>query len=205
MSMSFASRIKKEMTEGIVRAIFENAQFRVIESGIEKVFRELAHMSEEDYMKLSYPDAMRLAPDLTIMNSEQTEKHLVEVKYRRVWNKDLLLSVQDQVKLFKNIVLVSINANPPNKYDRYYSATYLRGCRMKYENDDIWVELRRGGKRPWKKLNQIEDDVDSLWWAMSPLEEIFPVLSNKDDKTEKILDDAIKALEGILIMPGQEE
>ncbi|MBU9391491.1 hypothetical protein KTE71_28780, partial [Burkholderia multivorans] len=42
MSMSFTSRIKKEMTEGIVRAILEDAQYRVIDSGIEKVLRELS-------------------------------------------------------------------------------------------------------------------------------------------------------------------
>nr|WP_279196851.1 hypothetical protein [Ralstonia mannitolilytica] len=35
--MDFENRIKKEMTEGIVKAILEDAGYRVIDSGIEKV------------------------------------------------------------------------------------------------------------------------------------------------------------------------
>lgn len=49
VSMSFTSRIKKEMTEGIVRAILEDAQYRVIDSGIEKVLRELSCLTSAEY------------------------------------------------------------------------------------------------------------------------------------------------------------
>jgi len=56
--MSFANRIKKEMTEGIVRALLEDAQYRVIDSGIEKVLRELSCLSAMEYKALGYPDAM---------------------------------------------------------------------------------------------------------------------------------------------------
>ncbi|CAJ0736137.1 hypothetical protein [Ralstonia mannitolilytica] len=60
--MDFENRIKKEMTEGIVKAILEDAGYRVIDSGIEKVIRELSCMSSFEYAKLAYPDAMsRLA------------------------------------------------------------------------------------------------------------------------------------------------
>ncbi|WP_104565282.1 hypothetical protein [Ralstonia mannitolilytica] len=50
--MDFENRIKKEMTEGIVKAILEDAGYRVIDSGIEKIIRELSCMSSFEYAKL---------------------------------------------------------------------------------------------------------------------------------------------------------
>jgi hypothetical protein len=65
MSMSFPSRIKKAMTEGIVRATLEDAHYRVIDSGIEKVLRELSCLNSVEYAALGYPDAMSHLPDFT--------------------------------------------------------------------------------------------------------------------------------------------
>lgn len=90
MSIKFSDRIKKEMTEGIVRAILEDAHYRVIDSGIEKVLRELSCLSAVEYKKLGYPDAMSNLPDFTVMNRDQTTKQLVEVKYRSNWSKKII-------------------------------------------------------------------------------------------------------------------
>lgn len=216
--MDFESRIKKEMTEGIVRAILEDAQYRVIESGVEKVWREVAHMSAEDYAKLAFPDAMRRMPDLTVMDATQTEKYLVEVKYRGKWDKSLFDEIVDQVQLFQDMVLVSVNADPPNQYKRYYPSTYLRCCRVRLEKDKIRVQMRRKLSAPqdpvkakdeprteyqhyWLDMDKLHDG-DSLWWAMSPLEEVFPLLQTKSLDDNRTLEKAIKALEGILTLPA---
>ena len=86
--MDFESRIKKEMTEGIVKAIFEDVGYRVMDSGIEKILRELSCLSVAEYASLGYPGAMSMLPDFTVMDREQTVKYLVEVKYRSKWGSE---------------------------------------------------------------------------------------------------------------------
>ncbi|KVG66125.1 hypothetical protein [Burkholderia pseudomultivorans] len=85
--MDFENRIKKEMTEGIVKAILEDAGYRVIDSGIEKIIRELSCLPSFEYAKLAYPDAMSRLPDFTVMTKDQDEKYSVQLKYEddRVW------------------------------------------------------------------------------------------------------------------------
>lgn len=205
--MDFQKRIKKEMTEGIVRAILEDAGYQVVDTGIEKVLREISPMSEDALMQLGIPYSMWKLPDLTAFNPDKTEKFLIEVKYRSAWGKNLLEEISGQVKVHKNLVLVSINANPPNQYDGYYPSTYLRCCRVKHENEVIKVQLRgrkedKSNFHYWKALDEIVDG-EWLWWAMSPMEEIFPLLKDLDDNTT--LQTAIKAIEGILTLPNERD
>ena len=51
--MEFENRIKKEMTEGIVRALLDDAGYRAIEYGVEKTAREVTPMTREEYLRLS--------------------------------------------------------------------------------------------------------------------------------------------------------
>ncbi|WOE76277.1 hypothetical protein [Alterisphingorhabdus coralli] len=69
--MDISSRIKKEMSEGIVRAIFEDAGYRVIDSGIEKFIREISVLTINEYKSLNYPDPMNSLPDFIIMDRDQ--------------------------------------------------------------------------------------------------------------------------------------
>lgn len=201
MSMPFSSRIKKEMTEGIVRAILEDAQYRVIDSGIEKVLRELSCLSSLEYVKLGYPDAMSRLPDFTVMNREQTSKQLVEVKYRADWNKQLLIEVEDQVRIFGEIVLVSVNAGAEDPRGHNRPSRFLRCCRLRCADGEYQVELNRrngtqGSYAPlWEPVHAI-DDGTWLWWAMRPLHEVFVQL--REDSNKDTLFHAVGALAGIL-------
>lgn len=201
MSMSFTSRIKKEMTEGIVRAILEDAQYRVIDSGIEKVLRELSCLSSVEYGVLGYPDAMSHLPDFTVMNREQTTKQLVEVKYRTDWGKTLLEEVENQVRIFGEIVLVSVNAKAPNPNGQNLPSRFLRCCRLKYDGGIYKVELNRQKKevksiyQAWEPVKALNDGT-WLWWAMRPLHEVFSQL--KEDSNKDTLFHAVEALAGIL-------
>ncbi|WP_244258972.1 MULTISPECIES: hypothetical protein [Burkholderia cepacia complex] len=201
MSMSFTSRIKKEMTEGIVRAILEDAQYRVIDSGIEKVLRELSCLNSVEYGVLGYPDAMSHLPDFTVMNREQTTKQLVEVKYRTDWGKTLLEEVENQVRIFGEIVLVSVNAKAPNPNGQNLPSRFLRCCRLKYDGGIYKVELNRQKKedksiyQAWEPVKALNDGT-WLWWAMRPLHEVFSQL--KEDSNKDTLFHAVEALAGIL-------
>ena len=199
MSMPFSSRIKKEMTEGIVRAILEDAQYRVIDSGIEKVLRELSCLSSVEYEALGYPDAMSHLPDFTVMNREQTSKQLVEVKYRSDWGKPLLDAVENQVRLFGEMVLVSVNAGAADPKGLNAPSRYLRCCRLRHAEGEYQVEInRRFGMYyapTWERVRDIDDGA-WLWWAMRPLHEVFVQL--KEDSHKDTLFHAVGALAGIL-------
>ncbi len=202
--MDFSSRIKKEMTEGIVRAILEDAGYRVIDSGIEKFIRELSVLLPEQYKALGFPDAMSHLPDFTVLTKEQDKKYFVEVKYRRTWDKSIFDQVEDQVKLFGSMVLVSINASPDNPNGLNAApARYLRCCELKFEAGKYMIHQRKAeNEHHWKSVSDLQDGW-GLWWSMSPLQEVFTMLKvkakpeqieNKDTSLYK----AIDAIRGIL-------
>lgn len=149
---------------------------------------------------LGYPDAMSHLPDFTVMNREQTTKQLVEVKYRTSWKKELLLEVEDQVKIFGEIVLVSVNAKAPDPNGHNLPARFLRCCRLKYDGGIYKVELNRQNKdkstyQVWEPVKALNDGT-WLWWAMRPLHEVFSQL--KEDSNKDTLFHAVEALAGIL-------
>ena len=198
MALSFANRIKKEMTEGIVRALLEDAGYRVIDSGIEKVIRELSCMPVLEYKGLSYPKAMSLLPDFTVMDRDQENKFLVEVKYRRDWSKEIFTEVQDQVRLYGELVLVSINASAPDmKGYKDSPHRYLRCCRLKYVEDDYQVQYRdNNGVLAFRSVAGMTNTEHWLWWSMLKLPEVFTQLS--ETKNSATLFQSVKALAGIL-------
>jgi len=195
MAISFSDRIKKEMTEGIVRAILEDSQYRVIDSGIEKVLRELSCLSAIEYKRLGYPDAMSLLPDFTVMNREQTTKQLVEVKYRSTWGKSLFEDVKEQVKLFGEIVLVSVNSKAEDPKGFNTPSRFLRCCGLKFDSGIYMVQQNIKKVTVWTPINQVQDG-SGLWWSMLKLHEKFPQLSEENNRNT--LFQAVNALAGIL-------
>lgn len=195
--MEFLNRIKKEMTEGIVKAILEDAGYRVIDSGIEKVIREISCLSASEYKNLTYPEAMQNLPDFTVMNREQTEKFLVEVKYRADWGIDLLEEVREQVKQFGEIVLVSVNAKASDPKNVNSPSRYIRCCALKYDAGQYKAELcNKDGIVAWESVHELKNTEKWLWWAMLPMHKKFTQM--REDKNSSTLYSSIKALSGIL-------
>ncbi|WP_243041171.1 hypothetical protein [Dyella sedimenti] len=199
MSMDFVNRIKKEMAEGIVRAILEDAGYRVIDSGIEKVLRELSCLSHAEYSALGYPDALSRLPDFTVMNREQNEKFLVEVKYRSDWGRAIFDEVRDQAKIFGELTLVSINAGAQSLHAFDSPSLFIRGCRLRFQGDQY--QLHQRSKRgdaisfDWVSVDTLEDE-SSLWWSMTPLHEIFSKVGERRDS--QTLQKAVACINGIL-------
>ena len=202
MALSFANRIKKEMTECIVRALLEDAGYRVIDSGIEKVIRELSCMPVLEYKGLSYPKALSLLPDFTVMDREQKTKFLVEVKYRKVWGEDIFQEVKEQVRLYGELVLISFNARAPDEKNYKSPLRFLRCCRLRFEGDEYQVQYRSNGNGKgngvvaFKSVAGLENTDQWLWWSMLSLPEVFTQLNEKAN--EKTLFQAVNALAGIL-------
>jgi DNA-binding Lrp family transcriptional regulator len=199
LALNFENRIKKEMSEGIVKAILEDAHYRVIDSGIEKVLRELSCLPNLEYAQLAYPEAMSRLPDFTVMDRSQSKKFLVEVKYRNSWSVDLLHEVARQVEIFGELVLVCINATPDNPRQLVMAPTYLRCCRLRHSEGQTLVELMSPEKSLyWKAIEHVGSKTP--WWATLPLEMVFTDLA-KDVGNREALHAAIRALSGILTLP----
>ncbi|MCW2351801.1 hypothetical protein [Sphingobium sp. B12D2B] len=195
--MEFINRLKKEMSEGIVRAVLEDAGYRVTDCGIEKVIPALNCRSVEEYEALSFSTALRTLPDFVVMTSDETEQLLVEVKYRTLWGLEVLEKVREQVRIHGELVLISFNASAPNPRNYADSPSrFLRCCRLRNCEGFYEVELReRGSSRAWHLVDDLTDG-PALWWALSPLHQLFGQLREDDGRVS--LREAVKAISGIL-------
>lgn len=197
--MDFTGRIKKEMTEGIVRAILEDAHYRVIDTGIEKLIRELCCLDRNGYAALHYPHAMTKLPDFVVMDRDQTQKILVEVKYRASLDKSVIEQVREQVCLFNELLLVCVYANAPDPRNLNAPSRHLRCCRLRMDKGRFQFQSRSKNRAAsWKDVDALADD-DNLWWsAMSPLQVHFDHLRADTSAAYATLNSAIQALAGIL-------
>jgi hypothetical protein len=203
--MNFQSRIKKELSEGIVRAILDDAGYRVIDSGIENLVRELACLTALEYAGLDYPKAMRALPDLVVMNREQTTKYLVEIKYRSGWSSALFDDIREQVEIYKELVLIYLNSSPVVVTGQATGpSTYLRCCKLRInaETQAYEIEVRHYDEWLWVAVANL-DTRAGQWWGLSTLQRVFPQIG--DRREEGTLMTAIQALQGILNTPEPEE
>lgn len=134
-------------------------------SGIEKVLRELSCLSAVEYKSLGYPDAMSRLPDFTVMNREQTSKQFVEVKYRTHWRKNLFDEVREQVRLFGEIVLVSVNARAEDPKGINLPSRFLRCCGLKFDSGVYMVQHSVYKTTAWTPIHEIRG-LPGLWWSM---------------------------------------
>ncbi|EKQ6538732.1 MULTISPECIES: hypothetical protein [Enterobacteriaceae] len=197
--MNFLDRIKKEMSEGIVKAILEHHGYRVIDTGIEKVIREVSCLPQDLYLTLGFPDALRRLPDFVVMDVAQTHKNLVDVKYRSVWDNSLLFDnkILAQLEYYKNIILIVINSNPPApKTMKSHKATgaYIRCVQLKHENSMNFVKWR-GNSHDWVEINN-EKLKNFQWFSTHYLWEVFKDIPNTDEGN--VIKSSVMALSGII-------
>lgn len=194
--MQFANRVKKELTEAVTRSILVDAEYRVIDFGLESQIRELECLTALEYFGLDFPVALRSMPDLLIMDRDQTQRHLVEIKYRNGWSTDIFSEIEEQVRMFKELVLVYFNSSPQIQPDKTPSpASYLRACRLKHDGVSYQAELIHNGDVLWLPVNSLGAH-DGQWWGLRPLQSIFGKIEER--RQTGTLTTAIDALRGII-------
>jgi len=114
----------------------------------------------------------------------------------------VLLDLREKVKIYNELVLVSINANPPSSQKQNLPSEFLRCCALRYSNDTFEVELSvqattKPGARCfyWQTVDTLPND-PALWWRMAPLQNKFEKLMGR--KQDGTLYSAVRALTGIL-------
>ncbi|MFZ3092004.1 MAG: hypothetical protein WA240_15460 [Nitrospirota bacterium] len=197
--MDFENRLKRELSQGAFKCLLEDCGYRVVPLGIEAVIREVACLDKEAYKNLDFSDAVRFLPDFCILDQNQKHKFIVEVKYRWDWDGNILKEVSNQVRMFKDIILVVFIGDPPDSKYTPRPSTYVRCCKMYMnEQNQVCAEVKESkGGAATKTIFVEEEDLSELrWWDLKTLQDYFPDLNNT--KEEGSLVKAIKSINGIL-------
>ena len=79
------------------------------------------------------------------MDKEQKNKYLVEVKYRAEWDKIIFEEIEEQVRIFGELVLIYFKSRPEKANDEKPSpASYIRCCRVRYHDDELQAYISKG-------------------------------------------------------------
>jgi hypothetical protein len=86
MTIQFTNAIKAQITQGLIKTLFERAGYRVTRLGVEELFSEITYLDEASYKALNLPFALRYLPDLLVADADLTRAFLVEVKFRTTFD-----------------------------------------------------------------------------------------------------------------------
>lgn len=81
--MEFKNIVKGQITQTLIKTLFEGAGYRVEQLGIEEIFKELRHLDYCSYSALNLPDNLRQLPDLLVTDLSLKKAWMVEIKYRK--------------------------------------------------------------------------------------------------------------------------
>ena len=108
---------------------------------------------------------------------------------------EILDEVADQSSLYNEIVLVCLNADPPQSRMDGGPSTYLRCCLVRCRNVEQQLQLKHGEQLVWYKRSEVANR-DVLWWSLLPLQRVFRKV--RDSKDQGTLTSALNGLRGIL-------
>lgn len=118
--MEFKNIVKGQITQTLVKTLFERAGYRVERFGVEELFNEVIHLSEDEYKKLGLPAPLRKLPDLLVADSTLQKAWLLEVKFRKHLTKEvaheLHQSFKAQFKYWPGAISLVVIGEHPNKW-----------------------------------------------------------------------------------------
>ena len=127
MAMSFENVLKGQMTQTMIKTLFERAGYRVTRLGVEEVFDEVTHLDEASYHALKLPLALRYLPDFLIADSDLTTAFLLEVKYRRAWNEATIDSLRQELTQQRvywpeayAVIIIADYPYPASRFHQHY-------------------------------------------------------------------------------------
>ena len=165
--MDFDNKLKGNLTEIISSSIFEDAGYRVVPLGVEKVVRESTTLDHEEYTKLNFSKTLRSMPDLLVTEVDMSNAWLVEVKYRKTF-----LSFKSCLKLKKILneqakrwgafyVLLYVGKQASNMSS--FSGSYCGVIKLDSKNDLLHFERKNSsklidwGSLDWKHFSRVQD------------------------------------------------
>lgn len=103
----------------VVAAIFEvllvDAGYQVIPLGVERSVRELRAVGEEQYLRLIHP-RLRSIPDFFVLDLDEEESWLTEVKYRPYLHPRLIEDLEAIQREWAPFTLILAVREPPDEW-----------------------------------------------------------------------------------------
>ena len=181
-SFSYPNMLKGNITQTILKTLLEDVGYTVVPFGIEEVFREIKDMPFEQ--KHYIPTTLWKMPDFIVLDKEQKEVFMVEVKYRQCFDsktfKDLETSLKQQLEFWNPIYLMLFSGDISGIKVKAASEV-VRIARVDLIDGEPFIHYRRSLEKnpvdhcPWSKV-----DFSKLTFV----QEVFTNLKEKTaDKT----------------------
>jgi hypothetical protein len=124
MAIAFTNAIKAQITQGLIKTLFERAGYRVTRLGVEVFFDEIVYLDEASYKALNLPLALRYLPDLLIADRNVTRAFMLEVKFRKSFDErsmnGLYRELKRQAEYWPNAYAVILIGSPFVKDGRFH-------------------------------------------------------------------------------------
>jgi hypothetical protein len=108
--------LRGRLAERILTILLERGGYRVTRFGIEELFAEVKYLDREQYLALGLPEQLRTLPDLLVADPGVTWAKLIEVKFRRRFDRktadELLTSLREQRRFWPQSSAVIILGQP---------------------------------------------------------------------------------------------
>lgn len=162
-SMPFGNVLRGRVAERILVTLLERGGYRVTRLGIEEIFDEIKLLGVEQYLSLKLPIALRSLPDLLVADPEVTWAVLLEIKFRRSFDRlvaqELHATLSEQRKYWPDSYAVVMIGNPFVKGGRFHQ-DYIRLIMPDETDKLLWTPSSFEGETERKRMHCVWD---SLW------------------------------------------
>lgn len=168
MTMDYSNVVKGNITQSLLKSLFERAGYRVTRLGVEEVFNEIIYLDEEEYQALNLPENLRFLPDLLVAEHDLECAFLVEVKFRKVFTeksaKSLYKELERQRKHWKDSYAVIMVAKSWADDNRFHQ-DYIRVVPPE--------ETERLIDTGWIRQSDPSRNYECIWKALPKLNDVF--------------------------------
>lgn len=164
--MRFDSRLKGNLTEIIGVTLFEDAGYRVVPLGVEKVVREITTLNLKEYKELRLSKTLCSLPDFLITEADMTKAWMVEIKYRKNFKafktcgrlKDAL---GEQAEKWGDIYILLFVGEPADNLG--FAGSHCGVIKILFHNGELHFQAKNSGKLvkwinlKWTDFARIQD------------------------------------------------
>lgn len=119
MAIKFENKLKGRITQSLLSDLLTSSGYRVVPLGVEQVVLEVQNLPQDQYLKLELPKNLRTLPDFFITDDDLSASIMLEVKYRKSWNKrarqSLTRTLDEQAKFWQPFYVAFFLGEPERK------------------------------------------------------------------------------------------
>lgn len=190
-SFTLANKLRGRLAKQVLKILLEHHGYRVSQLGIEELVQEVKYLGRDQYLSLGIPDQLRTIPDLLAADPGMTWAMLVEVKFRRSFDREtaneLFVKLTDQREFWPESYAVIIRREAPDP--AHYHQDYIR---VVPPNQTWLLQGPRGIDIPTDE----GDTMELLWKQLPMLTTVFhfrdfePYGDERDARGFQFWDDA---------------